>query len=322
MLAGGDNITLSGATAAGGMTLSISAGAAGAGVIATTVQSVATLNSVGTVTRYAPEDHRHEGLFKISVVGNTAGGNTTAGGGSLVLAGGPNITLSGATAAGGMTLSISAAAPGGGATDQAFVEVNGPFAVLAGGASFRANSFSHRPLFQPFLVEGGGISVKTMKFIMARSGGVSCVVTLGAGIYTMANSTSLALVSSTTNAFSFTASTQFSGTREWHITGLGALTLSAGRYWMGFHVSASTTATVVGDLVLLAQGAMPTVMLGQVLAGTDNTVASNVSALVVPFGGVYSATSGLLPANLGASDMWGGSGSAQNSPFYAMIRGI
>jgi hypothetical protein len=40
------------------------------------------------------------------VGGNTAG-NTSAGWGSLHLAGGPNMTLSGATAAGGMTLSIS-----------------------------------------------------------------------------------------------------------------------------------------------------------------------------------------------------------------------
>lgn len=43
--------------------------------IATTVASVASANSVGTVTRYAPEDHKHAGIggIGISTSGNTAG---------------------------------------------------------------------------------------------------------------------------------------------------------------------------------------------------------------------------------------------------------
>lgn len=111
-LAGGNNITLS----QNGNAVTISAANSGtAPPIATTVQSVASANSVGTVTRFAAEDHRHAGLYQISVAGNTAG-NTSAGAGSLVLAGGDNVTLSGATAGGGMTLSVvgaTAAAAGG-----------------------------------------------------------------------------------------------------------------------------------------------------------------------------------------------------------------
>ena len=110
-LAGGDNITISGSTAAGGQTYTISAAAGGGGVIATTVQSVATANSVGTVTRFAPEDHRHEGVYAVGVsnVGNSSG-NTMVQPGRVVLAGGNNITLSVGTAANALqTITVSAA---------------------------------------------------------------------------------------------------------------------------------------------------------------------------------------------------------------------
>ena len=108
-LAGGSNITLS--QAGNAVTISGATAAGGGPPIATSGESVASANSVGTVTRYAAEDHRHAGLYRISVGGNTAG-TTSAGAGSLMLAGGANMTLSGATAAGGMTLSISGP-PGG-----------------------------------------------------------------------------------------------------------------------------------------------------------------------------------------------------------------
>lgn len=99
---------------------------------ATTVSSVGSANSVGTVTsRYAMEDHQHAGLNTISVAGNTSG-NTSAGAGSLVLAGGPNITLSGATAAGGMTLSISGGAGGGGGAFSAGISTAGNTAGTTG----------------------------------------------------------------------------------------------------------------------------------------------------------------------------------------------
>jgi hypothetical protein len=116
VLAGGNNVTLSGATAAGGMTLSISAANETQTVppIGTAVKGVSSIGSTGTVTRFAPEDHQHAGLHSINVGGNTAGA-TSAGAGSFLLAGGDNVTLSGATAAGGMTLSIMGATAAGGA---------------------------------------------------------------------------------------------------------------------------------------------------------------------------------------------------------------
>jgi hypothetical protein len=111
---------LFGNSAGGGIVLAQDTNAAGHSIsiagplAATTVSRVESVNVVGTNTDYyARLDHQHAGLWQISVGGNTAG-NTTAGAGSLMLAGGPNITLSGGTAAGGMTLSVSAGAGGGG----------------------------------------------------------------------------------------------------------------------------------------------------------------------------------------------------------------
>lgn len=62
---------------------------------ATTVYPVASANSVGTITRWAAEDHRHAGIgaFGISSEGNTAG-TTGSQQGTYWLQGGNNITIS------------------------------------------------------------------------------------------------------------------------------------------------------------------------------------------------------------------------------------
>ena len=83
--------------------------------IATAVQvAVSTVASTGSITRFSPEDHMHQGINSagMSNVGNTSG-TTGVGPGRLVFAGGNNITLSQGTDATGSTLTISAAAGGG-----------------------------------------------------------------------------------------------------------------------------------------------------------------------------------------------------------------
>lgn len=109
VLAGGNNVTLSQSTAGSSATITISAANETQTVppIATTVQSVATANSVGTVTRFAPEDHRHVGIAQAQISGNTSNTSNVILG-SLVLAGGNNITLSQVSAAGAATITISA----------------------------------------------------------------------------------------------------------------------------------------------------------------------------------------------------------------------
>jgi hypothetical protein len=78
---------------------------------ATTVQQVASANSVGTVTRWAMEDHAHAGVgaIGISTAGNTAG-TTGSEQGTYWLQGGSNITLSQITSNNGShTLIVSGA---------------------------------------------------------------------------------------------------------------------------------------------------------------------------------------------------------------------
>lgn len=80
---------------------------------ATTVTPVASANSVGTVTRWAAEDHRHAGIggLGISTAGNSSG---TSGSqvGTYWLQGGSNITISQITSNNGShTAIISGAAP-------------------------------------------------------------------------------------------------------------------------------------------------------------------------------------------------------------------
>ena len=119
-LAGGANVTLS--QVGNAITISAAAGGVGSVSSATTVSSVATANAVGAdAGRYALEGHQHGGVPTISIVGNTAG-NTTQGNLSLVLAGGPNITLSCATAAGVITVSVSAAAAGGAGAARSYFQ--------------------------------------------------------------------------------------------------------------------------------------------------------------------------------------------------------
>lgn len=81
---------------------------------ATTVYSVASANSVGTVTRWAAEDHRHAGVggLGISTSGNTAG-TTGSRVGTYWLEGGNNITVSQITSNNGShTIVLSGAAAG------------------------------------------------------------------------------------------------------------------------------------------------------------------------------------------------------------------
>lgn len=87
-------------------------------VVSNAIQPVGSATGSGTnVSRFAADDHVHEGVFSVGVStgGNTAG-DTRVGAGRFVLAGGANITLSQATAAGGLnTISIVGGAGGGGA---------------------------------------------------------------------------------------------------------------------------------------------------------------------------------------------------------------
>lgn len=129
------NLTnLSGTTgsASNGFTLSMSAAAPIP--IATQVYDVASAGSTGTVTRYAPEDHRHAGVFRMAAGSNvgTTAGDTAPKHGEWVIAVSGNGTMSGSTGAGGVhtawiSIPAAAAAPVGvsaGTTSSNLATVN------------------------------------------------------------------------------------------------------------------------------------------------------------------------------------------------------
>lgn len=110
VLAGGNNVTLSQSLNGASATITISAANETQTVppIATSVKDVGVNSSIGTITRFAPEDHIHPGVnyAGLSNLGNTSGTSTVSAG-RLVLAGGNNITLSQATDATGSTITVS-----------------------------------------------------------------------------------------------------------------------------------------------------------------------------------------------------------------------
>ena len=115
-LAGGNNITLS----QNANSITVSGGAAGA-VVSNAIQSVGTATNSGTNTsRFAADDHIHAGVPVAGISGGNTLGETGSRYGSILFAGGNNITLSGATAAGGQTITISAGAAGGAVVSTPF----------------------------------------------------------------------------------------------------------------------------------------------------------------------------------------------------------
>ena len=137
IFAGGNNITLSGSTAAGGMTLTVSAFNQSVQAAQTGISSIAASNTTYTsgqvvfigsdmvtvksganqsIVIDATQSVQTQGFLNSISVGSNTAGATSAGTGSLMLAGGNNITLSGSTAAGGMSLTISGANVGGAQT--------------------------------------------------------------------------------------------------------------------------------------------------------------------------------------------------------------
>ena len=181
-LAGGNNVTLS--QAGNAITISAANETQTVPPIGTNINSVASANSTGTVTRFAPEDHRHEGLFSagVSTGGNTAG-NTSVGPGQFVLAGGANITLSQATAAGKlMTVSVVGGAGAAAAAISAgtqsvnsgtviFSNSNGISFGMSGSQTITASYTV--PTETPFGVSAGTQSVSTGTVVFSNSNGIS-----------------------------------------------------------------------------------------------------------------------------------------------------
>lgn len=255
--------------------------------------------------------------FTLSLSAAAPGGGGGAGTGTALNLTNLTGTLSVNTA--GVSLSMSAAAPGGGGgVNRSFFELMDGERITTC-ALLNNATYSNRPIFNPFWMDGSGLTCNTVRFFLSRTGGTSLAVSIDVGFYTIANATSMNLISSTRHDYSLSTSAQFSGIRGFDITGLGqaGFSLSEGRYVLGFKLSMPATAS--GGLNIMGGDAFNNV--GWVLPGTDSTAATATGSHILPFWGVYSATSANLPAAVGASQISGGN-SARNPDIYAVIKEI
>jgi hypothetical protein len=231
-----------------------------------------------------------------------------------------NLTnLSGTTASNsaGFTLSLAAAAPGGGAAATVSVVEIMDGARLTTCAQWNNATYSNRPIFIPFEIDNNLASCGTIRFMASRSSGTVLVATMFAGIYSRNNATSANLISSTSLNISHSTSALHSGVRVYDITGLSDLSLSPGRYLFGLLGSAAAT----NSLPLHLMGGDPMLNAGFVLSGTNQSAATASNSHILPFWGVYSATSGALPAAVAQTQVSGGA--SQNSPdVYAILKAV
>jgi hypothetical protein len=244
-LAGGNNITLSQA----GNAVTISG--ANLGTLwssATTGSRVESVNLVGANnSRVALEAHQHAGLWAVDLAGNTAG-NTSSGAGSFRLAGGPNITLSGSTAAGGQTISISAPAPGGGAAPTLSVW-NNAAGVTLGSTATSNGTFWLFPLDPDDQIFPGNMTVSTAYIAVSASSNISNAYshTMNLGIYTI-NGVSLSLLNTVQHTVAFAAnannSQAISGARFLTLASSAwsaSPTFSQTKYYVGLQFNTSGT---------------------------------------------------------------------------------
>ena len=356
VLVGGTNITLSQSSGAGGATISFLGQSGTLPPIATAVKAVAGAASVGTITRYSPEDHVHPGVGGL-VASNTA--STFIG--NVVLSG-TNLTLvtGGASNAGSLGFSVvpelhNIISASGNTTGTLSSQTTGTI-VLAGGKgitlsqssntisimddtptlwwtelpfqlqgplqkamTMTAGVMSHRPAFQGFYVPAA-LGCKTIRIpFQGVTNTGSLVVTFGVGFYSVANSTALSLATSTTNGVSMSGN--FGPTPNWlEIPDLSGFTLTRGQWVAGFHCSVGGgTDTAKGNIIMLGPPAISSIPGQFVYSGTDSVVATNASNTYAPWMGMYSTVSGLLPAAVGTVDIIrGGSSNA----WYMQIRNL
>jgi hypothetical protein len=227
-----------------------------------------------------------------------------------------NLSGTTASASNGFTLSLAAAAAGGGATVSVLEIMDG--ARLTTCLAWNNGTYSNRPIFVPFDVDVAMTGCDTIRFLASRSSGTVLVATFHVGIYSRVNATSASLISSTSMNISHSTSALHSGVRMYDFTGLGGLSLPAGRYLFAIKGSAANSNSL--PIHLMGGDAIPA-LAGFVNTGTNASAATATNSHVIPMWGVYSNVSAGLPANVAASEISGGG--SQNSPdIYAIIKAI
>lgn len=319
------NLTGTTASASNGFTLSLSAAAPGAGGGFAAQGSGAYTQNTGTI-QWANSNGitfglstnqmtaSHNGLTTAALSNHSHAASASNGSfdfQTINFSNANNVTFG--TSAGGI-ITASVAAPGGGADKTAsFWEINNGIQSTA--AIWNNATFSNRPIFFPFQLEKAITAISSIRIYASRTGGTSALVTLFAGIYTIANSTSMNLVSSTSFNISVTTSAQFSGIRGLNFTGLGAMSLSPGQYVFGLQASMPASASWGMNII----GHNSLALAGWLLPGTNSTAATDSASRLFPFCGVWNATSAGLPSAVGTVSISGGNGANSPKPYFAFL---
>ena len=297
----------------------ISVPAGGGVVVSNAIQAVGSATGSGTNTsRFAADDHVHAGVFSMGVsdIGNTSG-DTSVGPGRIVFAGGNNITLSQATAAGKlMTVTISG--PNVAAAPTLSYWDNLPWGdTVSGGIGGVAFTASHKSLWVNAMhgldqCFPGDLTASTMYLNFSLSGSTATMSTpftshFYVGVYTR-NASSLSLLNSASASFGNAAaatnnSTSVAGQRflSFHSSQWSSEPVFrfGSQYWLAWFWSSSSRLNQTGSMLGFFR--YSTVQR----AGTIgvNATATATSQGWAPFYGIYTATTGGLPASIGSEQL-------------------
>ena len=317
-LVGHNNITLSCDTGAGGITVSVIGAAAGTGAGISALSAGTTLASTGTVS-FADGNGVTFGMNGQTMTASVAGaGGVAVSAGTQSVSTGTVIFSNSNGVSFGMAGSKTVTASFSAAPAIQYVDVGAVGRYTT--ALPLTGVGSKRPMLQPFVYLGSGMSLNTIRMHIARMAGNSVMVgTLGVALYSLANNTSVNLVSSFTQNYSLSLSSQWSGTRGYEFYGLSNMTLSRGQWWFAFLALPGADNTASMNIRLM--GYDDADVGGFVHSGTDSTGASTENSHQKPFFGYYSATSGGFPAGIGSSEV-SGAPAASIPAFYAVMREI
>lgn len=331
VLAGGNAITVSQGTAAGGATVTISGNSpfvAGisnvgntggdSGVSSTRLVLVGSNNLTASQTTGANGvtvgfNANPPFVAGVSNVGNT-GGNTGVSSTQMVLVGSNNITLSQTTGANGVTVGINAAAAGGGGTLSFFSPNMWGSSVSA--IQLGNGTLQMMPLNLPAALAASRLQM--LGSCAASTNGTqswAAVISFWAGMYSRNASTfSLATSGSTNYQFSDLSGGSFSA-----ITGVRVFTVpisvsaSAGDWWLGV-VSVTSTTNVnsfaASNLGLTNQNIA---IQGPFLSAAD------ASVQVFPGWGIFSVTTAGMPNAIGITDIRESASGQRQVPLVVLL---
>lgn len=341
LLAGGNNITLSQV----GSAITIVGGAGGGGAAIAAAGATVTNNTVifsnsngvsfggngstitaqiagvGTVN-FADSNGITWGSSTNGVSTTITGSIAAYGGTSLSTVSTTGSVLLGGINTAGISLSVpawlTAAAGGAGAPNRSVCEII-PGEYLTRLVNLTATAISGRIIFNPFWLGGDGLIASTVRIIMSVvTNTAPPIMTYGAALYSMLNSTQLSLVDSTTATVNYASSqsASYSGIRAWDITGM-TKSLTEGRYVLGLFFSGS--ASVAMNASLYGASAWPAIV--GFVSGASDTLATNNTVHLFPFQGAYSAVSSEFPNTVGITQIRGGR-AAEAIDYYAIIKQI